>query len=59
MDIRRPYLEERKKELRKALLNPALTEDQYKQIKKSLDTLGKPKEYGDHIPFPVGAIQVP
>tara|TARA_B100000963_G_C22306436_1_gene528112 strand:+ start:284 stop:496 length:213 start_codon:yes stop_codon:yes gene_type:complete len=58
MDVRRPHLEKRKSELKKALLN-ANSEEHYLRIKTELDNLGKVKEYGDHIPFPIGAIKVP
>lgn len=59
MDVKRPHLERRKKELKQALLSPALTEEQHAQITQELKNLGKEKEYGDHIPFPVGAIELP
>lgn len=58
MSIRKPHLDKRKAELKQALLS-ATSEDQYLRIKKELDNLGKAKEYGEHIPFPIGAIQVP
>jgi len=58
MKIRKPYLDKRREELKAALLHPATTEEQYLRIKQELDSLGKRKEYGSHIPFPVGAIKV-
>lgn len=58
IEIRKPHLDKRKAELKRALLN-ATSEEHYLRIKQELDNLGKAKEYGDHIPFPIGAIQVP
>lgn len=58
MEIRKPHLDKRKAELKKALLL-ATSEEQHLRIKNELDSLGKVKEYGSHIPFPIGAIQVP
>lgn len=58
MSIRKPHLDKRKAELKRALLN-ATSEEEHLRVKQELDNLGKAKEYGDHIPFPIGAIQVP
>ena len=58
MEIRKPHLDKRKAELKKALLS-ASSEEQYLRVEKELDNLGKVKEYGSHIPFPIGAIKIP
>jgi hypothetical protein len=57
IEIRKPHLDKRKAELRRALLN-ASSEEQHLRIKEELDNLGKVKEYGSHIPHPIGAIKV-
>ena len=57
IEIRKPHLDKRKAELKRALLS-ATSEEQHLRIKEELDNLGKVKEYGSHIPHPIGAIQV-
>lgn len=57
IEIRKPHLDKRKAELKRALLN-ASSEEQHLRIKEELDNLGKVKEYGSHIPHPIGAIKV-
>lgn len=57
IEIRKPHLDKRKAELKRALLN-ASSEEQHLRIKKELDNLGEVKEYGSHIPHPIGAIKV-
>ena len=58
IEIRKPHLDKRRKELKEALLSPALSEEQHLRVKQELNNLGKEKEYGSHIPFPIGAIKV-
>jgi hypothetical protein len=46
MDIRRPHLKRYQRQLRDALLNPALTGEQRIEIKDQLLALGQPRQYG-------------
>jgi len=45
MKQRRPHLSRWRSQLRDALTNPALTDEQRAEIKRKLDNLGKPKPY--------------
>lgn len=45
MKVRLPHLNRYKSQLREALMNPALTEDQRRHIKERLLQLGEPKPY--------------
>jgi len=46
MAKRKPHLNRYRRQLRDALLNPSLTDEQRAQIKAKLDMVGKPKVYG-------------
>ena len=50
--LRQRFEEQRKGELRTALLDPALTEEQRKSIKRQLDTVGRLKVYRADIVHP-------
>ena len=56
LKVRRLHVERYKKELRQALLNPALTDEQREYIRKRLTEVGKPKQYRSDAPPPPGAI---
>lgn len=46
MEIRLPHIKRYQRQLRDALLNPTLSEDQRTDIKDRLANLGKPRVYG-------------
>lgn len=44
-DLRRPHIDRYRKQLRDAMLHPALTGEQKAEIKERITNLGKPKPY--------------
>jgi hypothetical protein len=54
--IRRKHEDAYKNRLRQSLLDPSLSAEQRKQVKRELDGVGKPKEYRADTPPPPGAI---
>lgn len=56
--IRKKYLDQYKKQLREALLNPMANEAHILDIKNKLATLGLPKVYDPNSPPPPGAIDI-
>ena len=56
LKVRRLHAERYKRDLRKALLNPSLSEEQRGYIKQRIGEVDKPKQYRADSPPPPGAI---
>lgn len=54
--IRGQHDEAHKRQLRQALLNPGLTEEQHKHLRNQIDCVGQPKQYDAKAPPKVGAV---
>lgn len=54
--IRKPYDEAHRKQLRQALLNPALTAEQRKHLQSQIASVGQQKEYDPNSPPKLGAV---
>jgi len=56
LELREQHLARYRSQLRSAMLNPGLSEDQRQNLKRRLLELGKPKTYRADSPPPPGAI---